>query len=207
MRAKKATCSNTHLLIDLEDESVFAVPLDRYVWLNQAPEEHRSNIEVVHGGETLRWSFLDEELSVSKITGKYPANGQAIFDAKLKRAFEEIRSQAPIHIAIDQAVARVEAYARAAIHSLSQGDESARNRIAYRFSLRWNREHGSLCVMIQHTNRSSVIAQIRPSEDGWPVCVAYGPKSLYVRDKWSLDQAIDDLASYVEFARRIKECL
>ncbi len=63
-RAVKLGCDQDSLWVDLEDGRTLGVPLALFPRLLHATPEQRKHCRIIHSGNGLHWSELDEDISV-----------------------------------------------------------------------------------------------------------------------------------------------
>ena len=71
--AGEVTVTEDTLTVELSDGRTIAVPLAWYPRLVHATEEERSNWRLIGGGQGIRWSDLDEDISVEGLLAGRPS--------------------------------------------------------------------------------------------------------------------------------------
>ena len=64
-RATSVRCSDTEVIVTLEDGRTLSTPLAWFPRLLGATPEQRAGSRLIAGGEGIRWDELDEDLSVA----------------------------------------------------------------------------------------------------------------------------------------------
>ena len=55
------------LVLELDDGTTASAPLSMFPILSAGTEEERAHWKIIHGGRAVRWSLLDEDISVLSI--------------------------------------------------------------------------------------------------------------------------------------------
>ena len=83
--AEKVTVTDNTLHIELSDGRAISVPLGWYPRLVHGTQAERDGLELIGGGQGIRWPDLDEDLSVEGlIAGRPSGESQRSFNRWLK---------------------------------------------------------------------------------------------------------------------------
>ena len=205
MRAVKASVTDTHILVELEDGQTLMVDFMKFPRLANADPDHRAALELNRNGTGLHWSYLDEDISVSALVKEALVDPVQILSKSLGVGLQRYAKRLKAEELLDETIGKFVAKLGPALRIVpnQEWSDGVRRMLADHTFMFYSR-HSSEIELRVRGQISGVVAKVKFDKEGaWPLCLEYQGVTAYVHDVIALERVLCDITASTRFGELV----